>query len=161
MKKIEDYLHYYLGGQLLVHSFGEDIICEIINISISGGSFVSGKTKDGKAFNSYGSHAGAKLLLRPLPDMTEDEGREYGLYYGVKSHDASVKLPVKITDDNGRVKIIIGDEEFHCACLFPMGPHGQKPESLRYLIKQGFDMFELIPAGLAIDKTKITKTQNI
>jgi hypothetical protein len=64
------------------------------------------------------------------------------------------EVPVRVGIDNGDVKINVGDEN-HGAVLWPLGQHGQKPESLRYLLSNHFDLFGLIEEGLAIDSTTL------
>lgn len=70
-----------------------------------------------------------KLIIRPLSDMTMDEKLQI---------DEFQKIEDKIT----------------CPRLnnFHMTRHG---EQFRYLLKQGFDLFGLIPEGLTIDKTTL------
>lgn len=72
MKELKDYIHFYVGGKILINCQGEDIVCEVITVSANGSAYASGKCNDGKTFNSHGVPQG-KLLLRPLTDMTEDE----------------------------------------------------------------------------------------
>ena len=74
------------------------------------------------------------LLLRPLSDLTEDEGFELSDTMGF------------FTPDNFITAIKSGSKyvmDFRLSF-----------ELTQYLLKQGFDLFNLIPEGLAIDKTK-------
>ena len=75
-----------------------------------------------------------KLLLRPLSDMTEDEGFALSDIMGF------------FTPDNFISAIKSGSKyvmDFRLSF-----------ELTQYLLKQGFDLFGLIESGLAIDKTK-------
>lgn len=68
-----------------------------------------------------------QLLLRPLSDMTEEEAREYFSVCSLKPGDYIGSGPDWI----------------------PISAR-----STHWLISKGFDLFGLIEAGLAIDKTK-------
>lgn len=130
-RKIQDYLHLYMGAE--ANMPGHKVI---ISHALLADEYVM-------------KHYGVRPILRPLNSMTEDEGREYAAHYGIKGH-----LPCTISEENGFVKIAIGNKD-HGASLFPMGQYGQKPESLRYLLSRHFDLFNLIPDGLAINKTTL------
>lgn len=139
IKDIKDYLHYYLGCEVeCPHGKG-------MLISVSNYDHIT-VTGDG---DKYYKPKEVKPILRPLSDMTEEEGREYAQHYGIKGHH-----PVTITEENGYVKVSIGYKD-HMASLFPLSPHGQKPESLHYLLSKHFDLFGLIESNLAIDKSKL------
>lgn len=71
------------------------------------------------------------LVLRPLSDMTEDELQECGNMIYDFSNDPEL--------NNFKWK----DFEI-----------GLAPEQFVYLLSKGFDLFGLIPSGLAIDNTK-------
>jgi len=73
-----------------------------------------------------------KLLLRPLSDMTEEEKKEI-------SFDAyKVMRKEQNPTANGTERAVTW-----------------AAKQTAYLLKQGFDLFNLIPEGLAIDKTKL------
>lgn len=67
----------------------------------------------------------SKLILRPLSDMTEEEKSE--------------SMRIYYTD---KIELLAIMDVAHF-------------ELCRYLLKQGLDLFNLIPAGLAIDKTSL------
>ena len=69
-----------------------------------------------------------RLGLRPLSDMTDEEKVEMKSLMG------------RQTDSVHPVYILV-----------------HSPYSFQYLLKQGFDLFGLIEAGLAVDKTKEAK----
>lgn len=72
-----------------------------------------------------------KLYLRPLSDMTVPEATEMKSLMG------------RQTDGVHPVYILV-----------------HSPYSFSYLLKQGFDLFGLIEAGLAMDKTKEVRNAN-
>lgn len=71
-----------------------------------------------------------KPILRPLSDMTEDE----------------CKAICRVTRDAKATLII----------LTAVGKEAHNPQITVWLLKQGFDLFQLTPSGQAIDKTKLT-----
>lgn len=95
-KKIEDYLHLYIG------------------VKLERGGIVTHKllaAADEAAFDAY---LDFKPILRPLASMTEAETKEY--------KDLFLEHP---------------------DCY----------EKTRWLLSKGFDLFNLIPEGLALDST--------
>lgn len=78
-------------------------------------------------FSDSKTMAECKPILRPLSDMTEEEEKEY----------EATRVFVRATP------------------VHQVGNMQWTPETFRYLLKQGFDLFNLIPEGLAIDKTKL------
>ncbi len=154
MKKIENYLHLYLGCEVLVTDIDgqtfKDRVESVINDN-EGKKFSIYEFGD-CPFNDHEEYyQKVQPILRPLSDMTEEEARGYAdCYMNYITDDVPVKVVVRET---GSVKISIGNED-HGASLFPAGPHGDKPEAFRFLLSKGFDLFGLIEAGLAIDKTK-------
>jgi hypothetical protein len=127
MKQIKNYLHLYLGCEAIIHFMNEDIVCEIITVS-NGGAFLSGKSKDGKAVNRHGAVDGVKPILRPLSDMAKDEMDRC--------------MEIKSVSTGG---IVIRDVIISVS----------DPEITRYLLSKGFDLFNLIPEGLALDKNTL------
>jgi len=100
-KKIEDYLHLYLGCDVR-HNNGS--IVKMNSIALN------------NMLNNKYEMQEYKPILRPLSDMTEEE-----------------KIEVRKFD---KVEL----------------PHF---ELTRYLLSKHFDLFGLIEAGLAIEKTKV------
>jgi hypothetical protein len=73
-------------------------------------------------------------ILRPLSDMTEEEKQQIGFesYQALRGKQSEIRnLPAK---------------EISCTWA---------AKQTAYLLKQGFDLFNLIEKNLAIDKTKI------
>ena len=110
-KELKDYLHLYLGCEVLV----EGDIRKLITIYLNGYVEVNYNDIGGQEFpiNEI------KPILRPLSDMTEDE--EYD-YWKLKGGNAS--------------------NEF-------------QGETTLFLLSKYFDIFGLIEADLAIDKTTL------
>lgn len=73
-----------------------------------------------------------KLILRKLSDMTEEEMDE--VWYG---HETKTVLVLDYKNSGITRKVAL------CS------------ERTRYLLSKGFDIFDLIPAGLAIDSTTL------
>lgn len=109
---------------------------------------IPGVTKrpiDGYVLTEYGYKVEwVKPLLRPLSDITEEEVRRcYRLFYG-EGYDWSARFggdscmaewwENRATADDFRYKILIGH-----------------PAIWAYLLSIGIDLFDWIPAGLAID----------
>ena len=120
MKKIEDYLHLYLGCEAKVDVENElgqllaIVLSERIQLGIGFGF-------NNRAIRLHYSEE-VKLILRPLSDMTDEESKK-------------VNFPV--FNKNGTPLLNMWF-----------------PEDFLYLLSKHFDLFGLIDAGLAIDKTK-------
>ena len=82
----------------------------------------------------YSSVKAIKPILRPLSDMTEEEARE-GEIWGVW-HDVN----------------LMGED---------WDTFGFSPHNFKHLLSKGFDLFGLIEAGLAIDKTTLKQSTTI
>ena len=76
----------------------------------------------------------AKPILRPISDMTEEEARE-GEIWGVW-HDVN----------------LMGED---------WDTFGFSPHNFKHLLSKGFDLFGLIEAGLAIDKSTLKQSTTI
>lgn len=138
MKKIEDYLHLYLGCEMYYSTHHEPQNAVYI--------LTARNLAEAIKF-------GDMPLLRPLESMTEEEAIELASLSEYEPHFRDVK-----TERNSFSNDIIvswqGSNEsreqfnatgdlFYCADQF------------QWLLKKGFDLFELIYYGLAIDSTKI------
>lgn len=175
-KNIADFLPYYIGQDCMVESYkGKlqsigseeiDFMCVVsgTNQDEESGFFGEDEDYDVKAER-------IKPILRPLSSMTDAE--IVGLFKTVSLFDLSecsfnvVNVPNERwanAESNGRVIDsikIIGDN------VEMMNNDGSfsaiNPVStvFHYLLKQGFDMFGLIEANLAVDKTKeVTNATN-
>lgn len=132
-KKIEDYLHLYLG------------CCYRLTPKKYTPRYKSSRTTKVRYANFYPlmdkiknpTYYDFKLILRPLGDMTEEEGRYVVNHYSLRSVD----MPIN--------KRLFGIE-------LSKRLSGQM-EVTKYLLSKHFDLFGLIPAGLAIDATTLKK----
>lgn len=110
-----------------------------------------------------------KLLLRPLSDMTEEELREAMTicYRSVYSSEPSFDSVEMILDESGGGLKAIEHPKWEYGLTVTLdgvmfSTNGQFLnipvfDVTRYLLSKGFDLFGLIDAGLAIDKTKEVK----
>lgn len=130
-KKIEDYLHLYLGCEVQTDE-GKGYLTGIHGEYGAEVQLII----DGNASESPCYPQGVKSILRSLSDMTEDEmiyiDDEFSYGYVLSNLSKSLKA----------------------GSLYQM-KIGETFEITRYLLSKGFDLFGLIEAGLAIDKTKI------
>lgn len=124
MKDIKDYLHLYLGCRALLPNGKIDTLDYV---EIEQGVYFPSKGTDTEDFG-HNLLSEVKPILRPLSDMTEEEMLEAvsigGLFYRGES-----------------VKAFIANWTCYSG------------EVTRYLLSKSFDLFNLIPEGLAIDST--------
>lgn len=164
--KLQDYLHYYLGATYWTNNSQG----EVNKVTLQ---HIYPMIEKGK---------GVQLHLRRLEDMTEDE--MIGLLQSMvpfdmedKPTDEDYDLEMFYNDDGLMVDsdIAVG-ANFTCICfdgqigvkkcgsiiLFEQNKDVTRdqlintPMAFHYLIQQHFDLFGLIPAGLAIDIKTIT-----
>jgi hypothetical protein len=153
-KKISDYIHLYIGGEVAHPS--DKCPFKLIGINHDGEPIIQGDFSGG-THNvnqiSFVPIEDIKLILRPLSDMTreeaefinngsimpDDELKEYG-YYNEYAEGCPAYQYIRY-EDYGSVQRLADQ----------MG----NPSAWHFLLKQGFDLFGLIEAGLAIDKTKL------
>lgn len=188
-KKIEDYLHLYMGCECLMDGTDKgrfigydsrlhDKEVQMAFITIQFNEF---NAEDWTVYNDDEELKRIKLLLRPLSDMTEDEaehfawlcmdGRHRDKEYSIDKEEIDIEL---VPNDggnmlDGNLQIYIG---VTCRCwtgYIAITNYGEikqceedserrEPidniaEKVAYLLSCGFDLFNLIPEGLAIDKT--------
>ncbi len=153
-KKIEDYLHLYIGNEVIGTVFSEsgaNVKSKIETVGIDCCSFY------GLADYYYSEpEYKLQLLLRPLSDMTINEGFRimsnkfiYPIIYVGESgyHEGEKEIPEKIkykfNYDKKNSKVYYES--------FPVTP--SNAETTRIMLEMGFDLFGLIESGLAIDKT--------
>lgn len=154
-KKCKDYLHLYLGcyglhGEQRVYISGFNIVQNMIS-NVCGEETISGDE--------------IKLILRPLSDMTIEEGA-WCLKETFFEH---VDYPIKdfkltlVGDGNPRISI---DNDWFTESLTFGNKRGSiwstdknsanvkiQPKLFVYLLSKGFDLFGLIEKGEAIDCT--------
>lgn len=156
-KDIKNYLHYYLGNRVKWGSAPS-----VMSLVGFDEEWVKLKRpKDGKIF-TVDKNDRIKLYLRPLFSMTEED--LIGCLKVVSLYDLSNAVYESQLSD---------DEDFHGE-LFVNAYTGTgvvvdyyaidtlkmqfEPEVFHYLISKGFDLFGLIPAGLAIDDSTLNDT---
>jgi hypothetical protein len=137
-KNIKDYLHLYLGCECMMTKISYHAVHELI-LSQKRSFKLDGKLL--QYFIEPTTKAEIKPILRPLSDMNDEEFRwlEDETHFhpgGFNSHDNDVTIEWK--------------EEM----IEEINEHGT-PEIFLFLLSKHFDLFSLIEAGLAIDKTKI------
>jgi hypothetical protein len=158
--EIKDYLHLYYGAQCQISNCREIMIEQGFEDGIS---YING---DILGFVEM-DDCQVKLILRPLSDMTEKEASEvYMIERDGLLHHSVLAFDVRKSDKawrvtrlddfkqylfigySGRIWKVIEDEETQLDVL------NHQPRIYAYLLSKGFDLFGLIEAGLAIDKTK-------
>lgn len=113
MKDIKDYLHLYLGCEVV--TLEENYNFPDLKLDcVSGLHCKLGSESRNLYWKVWPNQF--KLLLRPLSDISDEERVEYKKTKKYYSQDC--------------------------------------PESFRYLLSKGFDLFGLIEAGLAVDSTR-------
>lgn len=141
-KDIKDYLHLYLGCEAEVSNIPDGLaITDHPQIVTIDGTVVD------CLLMMYSS---IKPILRSLSSMTEEEAKEIAKMYfsTIPFKDKYFSL-----QKNGwyiRIK-------YHQATLVygGTGYSDFTPEIFRHLLSKGFDLFNLILEGLAIDKDKL------
>jgi len=153
-KKIQNYLHLYLGCEYRIR---------YIDYQVGEYTVWSKLTAARLSKLEDLSIAEIQIQLLPLSDITEEEMKElWHIVFKRPFHPTGRILSSYLQDKkNPRWILMSGverlgiqlngdiwaDSDLH---NWPMNPH----LNTMYLLKQGFDLFGLIEAGLAIDKTK-------
>lgn len=141
MKDIKDYLHLY--------------DCDCICTAKDGNE---GWIYNSKDFNLQ-KDATVKLVLRPLSDILNTEAHEvYKRYFGKEMAEdwsgdtGSVYFnPKQVRINSSHAIRIFNGEDWE------QGDFMKVLSLAPYLLKQRFDLFNLIPEGLAIDATTLKK----
>lgn len=143
-RNIRDFIHLYLGCECI--TYGGKIPVSLIGIV----KMQSGELKAfvGHEHNTYYVSLDmpeyCRPILRLLSDMTEEEAKEFLRIDGITAGFMSVNA--------------FGIRHNHTTWEF--NPHGEgmpaNPNQFAFLLSKGFDLFNLIPDGLAIDKTKLS-----
>lgn len=100
-----------------------------------------------KSLKSYWGNPCIKLILRPLSDMTEEDGLAYAKLTRPEATKAKIESGQvwSFHDPDGITFYKWKAHKLHESC----------PEEFLWLLSKHFDLFGLIDAGLAIDKSKI------
>lgn len=142
MKNIKDYIHHYLGCD-----------CDFFIGLPEGFTAIGERTiiNTRVLHNVINDLANVKPILRPLSDMTDEEIR---MMFVLKGYNNENFKPTRVKIDDLFIQFEIDGDEYEYQCdyqhLITM-----RPNQFTYLLKQGFDLFGLIDAGLALDKTKL------
>lgn len=149
-KDIKDYLHIHLGCQICT---GTGNVTLIAVQKETASTVFRVIVLNGNQIHEIEWNNDCRLALRPLSDMTEEEARvilpdmptenkliEWGYYNEYSEGNVFYQYLKKAEDE--RLISILEDS---------LGV----PEHWLSLLSKGFDLFGLIDAGLAIDKTKI------
>ena len=133
-KKIEDYMHHYLGCEVLVSNKIETLV----HVGLLGND--SQRFHTIQKYQSFTNEwkEDNKLILRTLSSMTQEERDIIDFEYGSGSGNLSDSLM------NEKLYQLRIEDTF---------------EITRYLLSSGFDIFGLIEAGVAIDKSKLEYKQ--
>lgn len=132
-KKIQDYLHLYLGCECRMTKSSYHAVHEL-HLSVKTSFTLTAKLLH--YFIAPTTMAVIKPLLRPLSDMTEEELQECGnLVYDFSDDQSGLDLNNHRWEDF----YLTTSEQFH------------------WLLSRHFDLFGLIESGLAIDKTTTSK----
>lgn len=168
MKELKDYIHLFVGNKVLTkHDALNNGEYQELTISIN------------NLFEILYKYKESKLLLRPLQyaetdeieqiiflvmdsavhldadarftieevrnciESTEPDDNAIVVYFSVRCYSGTLYL----SQHSGLVRLF-NEEEKEEQIEF-------NPELYSYLLSRGFDLFDLIPAGLAIDKTKL------
>lgn len=137
--KIAEYLKYYIGQDVETESGKGPLICvgdhergEDCIVTIQNTDEESGFY--GEWEDATFTHEAIKPILRKLEDITYEDAQEVG-------YDNAYSF---LVDNNSYVN-----------CVGPF-----LPRSFNYLVSQGYDIFGLIPAGLAIDAKTLNTPNN-
>lgn len=136
--KPEDYIHLYIGCPVAICEPN----IEPVPATLEGFDAYSGQVISER---STWPIEQIKLLLRPLPTMTREEATElvfnhpfYGKHFTVDHEYYRGAIHFKV--------VYNGQSRKWCKEISPT----DTPESMRLLLKKGFDIFGLIEAGLAL-----------
>jgi hypothetical protein len=158
-KKLEDYLHLYLGCEV-----------EFVFETRTGGKEnrtgrierigKNGVVKDVDIFGANGAYIKradeVKPILRPLSDMTEEEAIELTKLTAWKYYGGHPSERVYKTYKNAFGQLVVSWGEHHREKNVPITKSSFYPEEIPWLLSKGFDLFNLIHEGLAIDKSTTT-----
>lgn len=159
-KKLSDYLHLYLGQPCKWKVLGDDEWA--VNDSAVD-LVVLGRVYDRQPFV-------IAPILRPLSDMTEEEMKELLCLDFAPSDDVFRNMVTEfkfdVNEPQRRTKrgTGVGFSVFKDGSHYMSGTLSfvdLNPHQFVYLLKLGFDLFGLIEAGLAIDKSKLTTPLSI
>jgi hypothetical protein len=137
LDKIRDILHLYLGAKCNVEGIGKYgwyRLSPAILTSVENGEIT------------------VKPILRQLSSMTEEEAKDFCEMEGWGRDLENIV----VTDGAIDFKRVVGSRTETCITRFTRC----RPEMFRWLLSKHFDLFNLIPEGLAIDADTLKTTSN-
>lgn len=164
--KLQDYIKYYIGCRVEAYPYGwqqKRTECgKLVGIGIHDIVNIKFDTWQSVADVSISC---VKIILRRLEDMTEEEAEQLAMIYsGAKSVERTKGVANNWhyyfcyfgENEEGELLIIAADGCAWYAHYFDEDQPGHRNivdehKAFHYLLRQGFDLFGLITAGLAID----------
>lgn len=159
MKELKTYAHLYLGCEVRNY-YGNETYDEGVLVGISASEVEPNKTiaifsNGGTVFQECYIED-AKLILRPLSDMTEEELRELIRYDKLKEQYENPSYERIGFDKLTGIDIhyYIPTEEGSLYNSWTLNFHAMNAHDFAWCLSKGFDLFQLIDAGLAVSKTE-------
>jgi hypothetical protein len=157
-KNIKDYLHLYLGCEIYIFppktATNGWLKTQVERIEDLGWKYILSIENINKTIKD-----GYCPILRPLSDMTEEE--RIWWFNNMRKPNETLDESVWTTELNGEPceahwSLWCKEKLFGCRHAYVIDiQHHVKPDEFIWLLSKHFDLFGLIEAGLAIDKTKI------
>lgn len=155
MKELKDYIHLYVGCAVLAKHPGHEEAAYWISGTLTGLHGEYGpeiQFTDGYHAEESPEYPGIenmKLILRPISSITEAELREYWNWMPSKEVTKWTVEQFGITVAYKYPDFITEGEKMHSERFFAFKDH-RYPDQFMFLLKNGFDIFDLKEAGLAI-----------
>lgn len=160
-KKIEDYLHLYLGCEIENNNgvyrgtlIGFRQPCEAI-VAIDYFNKQHRKPENKEHGEHFFLAKAMRPILRPLSDMTDEEKTEIAkMWTWFQDRTVLNEEHFEYIHDSNKKMVLEAFTTANEDDGARMSPSAYF-QAFPYLLKQGFDLFNLIESGLAIDKTKL------
>lgn len=158
-KKIEDYLHFYPKVDIAICEPGVEPISHHLE-----GFDWDNEQKPVIAERTDYPYSWIKPILRPLSDITDEEFKEVVILNYSESRDVIEPFVFRVKRISALKQNTKYGTSIPYSCFNTKDIHtitgtfssmDMNPEQFLYLLKQRFDLFNLIENGLAIDKTKL------
>lgn len=151
MKQLKDYLHLYLGCEVQFEFTTVVQRKELRNGKLLG--IDMGGIVHEVLIHCHGYHKARldsiKPILRPLDSMTEEE--QIFICCMHLPNDWEIVRLLEQDEDDWAMRLKTKDEEADYKTLY-VSKKKFTPELFNWLLKNHFDLFNLIPSGLAIEK---------
>lgn len=155
-KKITDYLHLYMGCRVNT----PDGARKLLGLNGLGNATVETHPKEIAPSTGYFLYHESQVtpILRPLSDMTEEEAKEFfetgasSTILNKRIVKSGVLFEYSWVSDNPERNNADGFSYSEVGMSFAPQLNAAK---FRWLLSKGFDLFNLIPDGLAIDSTTL------